>query len=108
MQELRAYERQEVRIEGKIASPDISACVDCVVLNISDGGALVSMRNASAIPGRVYLWQAKTGTVFECEVRWKKLNFVGLRFIDGAGGAKARAVIDAKGQYCLRSAGLST
>jgi hypothetical protein len=109
MQDLRSYERQAVHIEGKIASPDMCVCVACVVLNISDGGALVSLcRNPSAIPARVYLWQAKTGTVFECEVRWRKLNFIGLRFIDSAGSAKARAVIDAKGQNCLLSAGLST
>jgi hypothetical protein len=96
MQDLRSYERQAVHIEGKIASPDMSACVACVVLNISDGGALVSLcRNTSPIPDRVYLWQAKTGTVFECEIRWRKLNFIGLRFVDGAGSAKARAVIDA-------------
>ena len=84
-----------MHIDAKIAAPDMSSCVDCVMMDISEGGALVSAgRNAAAIPDRVYLWQSKTGTVFECEVRWRKLNLIGLKFIDCARGAKVRAVID--------------
>lgn len=95
MRDNRALARHQVQIDGKIVSPDISCCVECVVKDISEGGALVSTRgNAPAVPDRVYLWQSQTGTIFECEVRWRKRNLLGLKFIDVCGRAKGRAVIE--------------
>ena len=105
VQVVRAFVRQQVHIDAKIAAPDMSSCVDCVVVDISENGALVSAsRNAAAIPDRVYLWQSKTGIVFECEVRWRKLNLVGLRFVDPLPGVQKckPSLIDA-GQMCLRA-----
>lgn len=90
----RAFPRHQVRINGKILSPDGSHTVDCVVKDISEGGALVNVPPNMMLPSRVYLWQAETGTLFECDVRWRKLDLVGLHFIDIASRSKVRALID--------------
>jgi hypothetical protein len=94
---VRVYTRHQVKIDGKIMSPDLSCFSDCVIKDISEGGAMVTTPTAVALPDRVYLYQERTKTVFECEVRWRKLNLIGLRFIDATARAKSRAIIsDAK------------
>jgi PilZ domain len=94
MPDNRAFPRHQVRITGKIVSPDASFTADCLVKDISEGGALVSVPSNVTLPDRVYLWQAETGTLFECQVRWRKLNLAGLHFIDLASRAKSRELID--------------
>jgi len=90
----RAYLRQRVSIDGKILSPDLVTCVDCVVKDVSPGGALVSIRGEATVPDRIYLWQSRTGTSLECEVRWRKLNLVGLKFVE-AESLAVRALVKA-------------
>jgi hypothetical protein len=96
MDERRAFFRNDVRIEAKVIAPDMSCCVDCVIMNLSEDGALVSMRGPARVPQRAYLWQAQTGTLFECEVRWRKNDrLFGLYFVDAAGRSRRRALIEA-------------
>ena len=78
----RAYIRHEVAIAGKILSPDLSSCVECVVQDVSEGGALVTLDAETGLPDRVYLWQAETGASIPCDVRWQKMKRAGLRFAD--------------------------
>ena len=84
MQDRRVHPRYGVRIEGKLMSPDMSLCVDVVIRNLSEHGALVSaLAPASVIPERAYLWQAATRTLFECTVQWRKNDrLLGLRFTE--------------------------
>jgi hypothetical protein len=77
----RAHVRQQVSVEAKVFAPDLSSCVDCMINDVSPGGALVSLRSDARVPDRIYLWQAQTGTNLECEVRWRKLNLIGLKFM---------------------------
>jgi hypothetical protein len=84
MHDRRAHPRYGVRIEGKLMSPDMSFCVDVVIRNLSEDGALVNaLAPASDIPERVYLWQARTRTLFECRVQWRKSDrLIGLSFTE--------------------------
>jgi hypothetical protein len=87
-----------VQIEGKLISPDLLFCADVVVHDLSEDGALVRSSAPVAFPERGYLWQARTGTLFECNVRWRKNDrLFGLRFADAAGRARRRALIAACG-----------
>ena len=97
MQDSRVHPRYGVRIEGKLMSPDMSFCVDVIIRNLSEGGALISaLAPAKLIPERVYLWQAQTRTLFECKVQWRKNDrLLGLRFTDLCSRASVRALIDA-------------
>ena len=76
MQNKRAHPRYGVRIEGKLMSPDMVFCVDVVIRDLSEAGALVNVvPPAGTVPERVYLWQAQTRTLFECKVQWRKNDY---------------------------------
>ena len=97
MHDRRNSPRYGVKIEGKLMSPDMSCCVDVVIRNLSEDGALVSaLATPGLIPERMYLWQAQTRTLFECKVQWRKNDrLLGLCFTDTSNRARRRAIIDA-------------
>ena len=96
MEDRRSYPRHAVVIEGKLISPDMECCVDVTIRELSECGAHVTSLVPATFPRKGYLWQAKTGTLFECEVRWRKSNrLFGLRFTDAASNDRLRALIAA-------------
>lgn len=97
MQDRRAHPRYDVRIEGKLMSPDMTLCVDVVIRNLSEDGAMISaLAPASMVPERVYLWQAQTRTLFECQVRWcKNERLLGLHFTEDCSRLSVQALLDA-------------
>ncbi len=93
--ERRKFPRYELQLNGRIISPDMSFGVECTIRDMSETGALISTRTPGRLPSRVYLWQAQTGALFECEVRWRKFDkLFGLRFIDICGRSQRRDLID--------------
>jgi hypothetical protein len=94
MQDKRASPRHKVSFTGKLLSADLSLCVNCVVEDLSVGGAQVRVPVRETVPDRIYLWQSKTGGFFECDVRWRKPGLMGLHFIDIASRQKSRALIE--------------
>ncbi len=76
----RATPRHEVLVEAKIMSPDLASCIACVINEVSDGGARITIAEEVKLAGSVYLWQAETGTTIECQVNWRKPGSVGLQF----------------------------
>jgi hypothetical protein len=78
----RASERHAVVITGKIVSPDLTEFLGCVIQDISDGGVRVAVEAGVDLPDRIYLWQEQTGTIIECEVRWRRPGMAGLKFAD--------------------------
>ena len=97
MQNTRAHPRYGVRIEGKLMSPDMMFCVDVVIRDLSEDGALVNVGPpASIVPERVYLWQAQTRTLFECKVQWRKNECVlGLHFTEECSRLSVRDLLAA-------------
>jgi PilZ domain len=93
----RASVRHPVSIAGKVLAPDLSVFVDCVVKDISAEGAMVQLTSSAAVPERVYLWQSKTSTFFECDVKWRKPGQIGLHFIDVTSRRKSLALIEQYG-----------
>jgi hypothetical protein len=94
MDDRRAFRRHPVQIEGKLISPDMLHCVDVLIRDLSEEGALVSSSVPAGFPERGYLWQARTGTLFECAVQWRKNGrLFGLRFADASCRARLRALI---------------
>ena len=96
MQDRRIDSRMVVRIEGKLMSPDMAFCVDVVIRNLSETGAMISaLSPAHQIPPRVYLWQAQTKTLLECKVQWlKNERLVGLHFTESCSPITVRHLID--------------
>jgi hypothetical protein len=96
MSDRREFPRYEVQIEGKLMSPDMSFCVDVMINDLSEDGALLSaLAPVDLVPERAYLWQAKTRTLFECTVKWRKNHrLLGVQFADASSRPHRRKLID--------------
>lgn len=97
----RAFSRYEVRKGGRLLFVDQPCFVDCTIRDISEDGALLSMLVSVSLPTLVLLWEQRTGTIHECEVRWRKGRTVGIHFTDVYGRTTRRAVLE-KGFAQLR------
>jgi hypothetical protein len=97
--ERRAFPRHQLNRNGKIILADESCYIDCAIKNISEGGALVTMQVSIPLPSSVFLWDAKTGIIYDCNVQWRKQNMVGLRFTGLCGRAMRRILFE---KYALR------
>lgn len=64
----RAFTRNEVRLDGKLIL-DGSHHYDCLIEDISQGGARVTTSRFVDLPNKVSLLEQRTGDMFECEVR---------------------------------------
>jgi hypothetical protein len=85
MQDRRVHPRFDVEIDGRLIVPGDSRLHDCTILDLSEGGARITLTAARDLPTTVYLWEKRSGTVFECEVRWRGEHSAGLRFVDTCG-----------------------
>lgn len=94
MDNRRAHPRHAVHVDGKLILAEGARTLDCVILDISEGGARVSVAVAMDLPPKVYLWQPAIDTVFDCEVCWREAKYVGLRFVDTCGRQKRRALLE--------------
>jgi hypothetical protein len=95
MQDRREHQRHAVEIDGKLIFADGRCAFDCVIIELSEGGARVRLSVEVDLPRKVYFWQMKTGSVLDCEVRWQEHKLVGLRFIDSCGRHLRKALIKA-------------
>jgi hypothetical protein len=92
--ERREFSRHQVRKNGKIVFVDQPFFVECIIRNISQDGALLSLLIPVVLPQEVLLWEEKTGRSYECLIRWRRDHMVGVHFIDVRGRAERRALFD--------------
>ena len=90
----RAHPRVETRSKGRLLSLDGRCNYNCVVLDVSEGGARVSAIEFALVPTRVFLLLVKSGDTFECDVRWRREGQVGLAFIDSVPRSMRKALLD--------------
>ncbi len=81
--ERRKSERLAVRTSAKILLRDVAAPLDCVVTNISDGGARIHLRSAD-LPDVFSMQFADGGKPRDCRVVWRQGGEIGVAFIDKA------------------------
>jgi hypothetical protein len=93
METRRAFARFEVRIRGKLMWAD-GAFHDCLIYDLSEDGARVDTTVLTDVPDRVDLFEGKTGNIFECCVRWRKVGQIGLQFVDVCNRSKRRSLIE--------------
>ena len=86
--------RREVRKDGKIIFVDQPFFIECAIRNMSDGGALLTMLVNFPLPRDILLWEERTGTIYECDVRWRREHLVGVRFVDVCGQTMRRALLE--------------
>ena len=90
----RADPRFEVRIPGKLMWANGAASKDCTIRDLSEGGARVDTIVYTEVPATVDLFEARTGNIFECAVRWHQGGMIGLQFVDVCGRLKRRMLIE--------------
>jgi hypothetical protein len=90
----RAVLRHGVRKEGRLLFVDQPCFVECTIRNISEDGALLCMLVSVCLPPVVLLWEQQTGTINECEVRWRKGCTVGVHFTNVLGRASRREMLE--------------
>ena len=80
----RAHPRFSTSLDGRLLSLDGRCNYTCVITDVSEGGARVSTAEFGLVPNRIFLFEAKSADIFECEVMWRRAGEVGLRLIDSA------------------------
>jgi len=77
MQERRAHRRRTF-IGAKILLNGVSV-LDCLVKDLSDGGARLAVDGALTIPAAFDLLLSD-GRVFHCNVKWRQVTSLGVSF----------------------------
>ena len=90
----RAHPRIATRLQARLLSVDGRCNLRCVITDLSEGGAGVSTSDYGLVPSHVFLMVDKTGEIFECEVRWRRGDGVGFRFIDSPGRACRKTLLE--------------
>ena len=89
----RAHPRFATRLEGRLLSLDGLCNYACVITDVSESGARVRTAESGLVPNRVFLFQAKSSDIFECDVMWRRPGEVGLRLIDSAGRTSRKTLL---------------
>jgi hypothetical protein len=77
----RSAVRQRVLLAGKLVYGDADLSVDCAIRDLSESGARVRISGPVALPSRLAMIELRTGRAFDCEVVWRRMPEVGLRFL---------------------------
>ena len=89
------YVRYAVRVQARLFAVELPLSVDCVICNLSESGAQVALQQPAKLPKRVYLAVGKGGSVFECDVRWRKSNrLFGIRFTSNSNAEARRSLVE--------------
>jgi hypothetical protein len=80
MLDRRRSVRDKVIFGGVATLNDRGSTVDCVVRNISEGGACVEFEETAKLPEEMRLTIARKGRSFFARMIWRQANKVGLAF----------------------------
>jgi PilZ domain-containing protein len=81
MQERRRFERTKVLKAAKIIFRRCEPLTDCVVFNLSIGGAAIQLANAAEIPDEFELTFDAARTLRLCRIAWRSENRIGAMFV---------------------------
>jgi hypothetical protein len=89
----RKSPRRRVLKEGKLIFGKAHLVVDCVIDNMSEGGAHVRITSSHGGPQDFYLVEANRGIIHKAEVAWRTTTGLGLRLVGPLDDAEARAAL---------------
>jgi hypothetical protein len=84
MSEHRIDPRRRVLKAARILFNRRFSTVDCVVQNVSQGGACLRVESAVSIPDEFDLSMPNNDEIRACRVAWRKLDRVGVKFSDAS------------------------
>ena len=76
----RTHARIRTLKGGQIIYNNANCVADCLILNLSDGGAALQATDAIILPNRITLKQNQ-GKSYQCEICWQHGKKLGVRFI---------------------------
>ncbi len=74
-------QRRQTFLPAKVVACDGVCLVDCLVRNISEGGAGIEFAADQIVPNQLFLIDMGSGTAYRAEVRWHKPKSAGLRLL---------------------------
>jgi len=80
--ESRAHRRFRTMKAGEITYKDAKSPIRCVVLNLSQGGAMLKLLGDTCDCLSAFALKLKTGPIHHCEVHWRIQDKIGVRFLD--------------------------
>ena len=86
MNDKRHFERHKTLKGARITFHGGHSSIDCVVRNLSNGGARVMLESSIGIPDEVML-VINDGTQHQARIVRRKINELGLQFTDTASAA---------------------
>ena len=81
MSEQRQFRRSHVLRRARIVFRSGYSAIDCVVLDLSTGGARLKVSEWMALPDRFEL-RIENGPARDAEVRYRARETTGIRFVD--------------------------
>jgi len=77
----RQFPRVRTLKRGQIIYRNSSCVIDCLILNLSDGGAALQPNDYVELPDS-FLLKLEHGPTHRCEVCWRHGNKIGVRFLN--------------------------
>ncbi len=91
----RSEGRHRVEIAGKlILPPQNTITIDCLIIDLSIGGAKVELLEMRQLPIQILLFENLRQNIYECRVKWQDKQKAGLSFVDIYSKSARRALID--------------
>jgi hypothetical protein len=89
----RRHQRRRVLKEGKLVFGQGHSVADCVIDNVSEGGAHVRITSSHGVPQDFYLVEANRGIIHKAEVAWRTTTGIGLKILAPLDDAAAREAL---------------
>lgn len=83
MSEQRNEQRHRILKPGLIVFNDGRSTIECMVRNLSEGGAQLKVESLIGIPD-AFVLKLRNGGSARATVAWKKANTIGIHFVDPA------------------------
>jgi len=80
MKEQRDLRRRRSLKGGRIVFNNGSSTIDCIIKNLSEGGARVQVENSMGIPTQFMLFLDDGGPAKSCVVKWRTTTALGVAF----------------------------
>ncbi|KAA5597269.1 PilZ domain-containing protein [Blastochloris sulfoviridis] len=91
MTERRQQYRDRTLRGARIAFGNMSITMDCVVRDLTPGGARLRLPSTIGVPSMFHLLHERDGSIRRCRLAWRTETEVGVEFIDQAAAAQGAA-----------------
>jgi hypothetical protein len=90
MADLRKHRRVELNYVARVLSLEAELICDCALIDVSQGGARISVLAAEMVPDEFLLaFSAKSDVTRKCKVAWRRDDEIGVIFLKVVDAAAA-------------------